>query len=196
MNKINRSGTAIILIGLSILLDNQIVIATRNNSNISHTCNQKNAQDSSVINQPKKDNIFRDTNTMSTTKTVSDVTQTSFWWAAKQFDPFNGKLIKNWFSHPQKQQINLVVNWRLWTLLDYFGRYRFVNQFGTVARKYGYSLNIFNQKDQCLASYKYNDAIVPPKWELNLLEFGRDSLQIEPQQLSNKYSHSNYFIDK
>lgn len=119
-------------------------------------------------------------NLVASTKTTSEVTQSSFWWAALQFDPFEGRLIQDWLAYPQKQQINLVVNWQLWTLLDYFGRYRFVNQFGTVARKYGYSLNIFNQKDQCLASYKYNSTSIPPKWELNLEELGRGSLPIEP----------------
>ncbi len=185
MNNLNRYGTAIILMGLSILLDNHSAIATINTTNIPPTCNQTIAQNSPVTNETEKDNIPSAPDTIGAGKSAPDATQTIFWWAAKQFDPFNGELIKNWFTHPQKQQINLVVNWRFWTLLDYFGRYRFVNQFGTVARKYGYSLNIFNQKNQCLASYKYNDASIPPKWELNLLELGRDSLSIEPQQLSN-----------
>ena len=106
--------------------------------------------------------------------------QASIWWAAKQFDPFGGNLIENWLASPQQQQINLTVNWQLWTLLDYFARYRFVNQFGTVARKYGYSLNIVNQNQQCLATYTYNSVHHPPKWELYLKKLGRDSLQAEP----------------
>ncbi len=104
----------------------------------------------------------------------------SLWWAAEQFDPFGGRLVENWLADAQVQQINLVVNWQLWTLLDYLGRYRFVNQFGTVARKYGYSLNIFNQKQQCLATYKYNNLSNPPKWEINLDQLGKNSLQVEP----------------
>jgi hypothetical protein len=108
-----------------------------------------------------------------------NTTNPSFWWATEQFDPFGGKLVRNWLAYPQAQQINLVVNWQLWTLLDYLGRYRFVNQFGTVAREYGYSLNVFNQKKQCLATYKYNSQSNPPKWELNLEKLGKDSLQIE-----------------
>lgn len=112
-------------------------------------------------------------------RSKSDTAQTSFWWAAKQFDPFNGKLVQNWLAFPQFKQINLVVNWQLWALLDYFGRYRFVNQFGTVARKYGYSLNISDREDRCLATYGYNAMSNPPKWELKLQKFGRDSLPIE-----------------
>lgn len=113
-------------------------------------------------------------------KFVPNPTQASFWWAAEQFDPFDGNLVQNWLAQPQKRQINLVVNWQLWTLLDYLGRYRFVNQFGSVARKYGYSLNIFNQKEQCLATYKYNAITNPPKWELYLEKLGQDSLQVKP----------------
>ena len=108
-----------------------------------------------------------------------ELPQASIWWAVEQFDPFDGNLIQNWLTYPQKRQINLTVNWQLWTILDYFGRYRFVNQFGTVVRKHGYSLNIFSQKEQCLASYKYNAIGKPPKWELHLEKLGKDSLQVE-----------------
>ncbi|MGD1920276.1 MAG: hypothetical protein ACFCAD_16170, partial [Pleurocapsa sp.] len=103
----------------------------------------------------------------------------SIWWAAEQFDPFDGNLIDNWLSYPQKQQINLMVDWQLWTTLDYFGRYRFVNQFGTVVRRHGYDLNVLSQKEQCLATYKYNSSSKPPKWELHLEKLGRDSLEAE-----------------
>ena len=109
-----------------------------------------------------------------------DLTPAKLWWAAEQFDPFEGKLVQNWLTHPRQKEINLVVNWQLWTLLDYLGRYRFVNQFGTVAREYGYTLNIFNQKEQCLAVYKYNAVSNPPKWELHLEKLGQDSLQVKP----------------
>jgi len=177
----NKFCTAIFFIGLFILLKNQIAIAIETTENISDSCNQAFMHDSSVINVKNTDVFLRDTEAKTTAKPLSEITQASLWWAAEQFDPFNGKLVQNWFAYPQNNQINLVVNWRLWNLLDYFGRYRFVNQFGTVTRKYGYSLNIFNQKDQCLASYKYNSLGIPPKWELNLVKFGRDSLPIEPQ---------------
>ena len=116
-----------------------------------------------------------------------ELPQASIWWAAEQFDPFEGNLVQNWLTNPQKRQINLTVNWQLWTTLDYFGRYRFVNQFGTVVRKHGYNLNIFSQKEQCLASYKYNAVSNPPKWELHLEKLGKDSLQVEN---SNEATHS------
>jgi hypothetical protein len=127
----------------------------------------------------KANDILNYTNTIASQNSASDEAQASFWWAADQFDPFHGKLVENWSASSQKQQIDLTVNWHLWILLDYFARYRFVNQFGTVARKYGYSLNIFNQQDSCLASYQYNTNVNPPKWELNLEKYGKDSFQVK-----------------
>ncbi|VEP18084.1 conserved exported hypothetical protein [Hyella patelloides LEGE 07179] len=112
---------------------------------------------------------------------VAGIIIPSLWWAKEQFDPFGGRLVKNWLTNPQIKQIDLTVNWQLWTLLDYLGRYRFINQFGTVAREYGYSLRIFNQQQQCLALYKYNDRVNPPKWEIKIEGLGEDSLQVEPE---------------
>jgi hypothetical protein len=180
----NLYGTAIIATGLSwILINNHAIynaIAKQAPDHLVNICNQIDNQDLIPSNTISIDHFVEHHNLVASTKATSDETQSSFWWAALQFDPFGGKLVQNWLAYPQKQQIDLIVNWQLWSLLDYFGRYRFVNRFGTVARKYGYSLNIFNQKDQCLASYKYNSASNPPKWELNLAELGRSSLPIEP----------------
>lgn len=111
---------------------------------------------------------------------VTGIALPSLWWARQQFDPFGGRLINNWLADPEIKQINLFVNWQLWTLLDYVGRYRFVNQFGTVARKYGYELHILNHQKQCLASYQYNLESSPPKWEINLEQSAQDSLQVQP----------------
>ena len=111
---------------------------------------------------------------------VASIAVPSLWWAIEQFDPFGGRLIDDWLTYPQIKQIDLTVNWQLWTLLDYLGRYRFINQFGTVAREYGYSLRIFNQQQQCLALYEYNERTNPPKWEITIEGLGDDSLQVEP----------------
>lgn len=111
---------------------------------------------------------------------VASIAVPSLWWAIEQFDPFGGRLIDDWLTYPQIKQIDLTVNWQLWTLLDYLGRYRFINQFGTVAREYGYSLRIFNQQQQCLALYEYNEQTNPPKWEITIEGLGDDSLQVEP----------------
>ena len=142
-------------------------LSTKANPNLVNSCEGIGDRTSPSIN-----NITRRSNSF-------NLPQKSIWWAAEQFDPFDGKLIQDWLTHSQKQQLNLTVNLQLWSLLDYFGRYRFVNQFGTVARKYGYSLNIMNQKQQCLATYKYNPVSQPPKWELKLQQLGEDSLQLD-----------------
>lgn len=106
----------------------------------------------------------------------------SLWWARQQFDPFGGRLVSDWSSNPKIRQIDLTVNWQLWTLLDYLARYRFVNQFGTVARQYGYNLRVFNQQQQCLAIYYYNQQSDPPKWEIQLEGLGQDSLPVVPTE--------------
>ena len=103
----------------------------------------------------------------------------SLWWAKEQFDPFKGRLIINWFAYPQLKQIDLFVNWQLWTILDYLQRYRLIDKIGTVAREYGYALRVFNQQKQCLATYKYNSYTNPPKWEIDFPQSDEDSLQIE-----------------
>lgn len=112
--------------------------------------------------------------------TMAGIGQPSLWWAQQQFDPFGGRLVSDWLSNPQVRQIDLTVNWQLWTLLDYLARYRFINQFGTVARQYGYNLRIFNQQQQCLAIYHYNSQSNPPKWEIQLEGLGQDSLPVVP----------------
>jgi hypothetical protein len=115
-----------------------------------------------------------------TERTISSqgLTVPSLWWAKEQFDPFNGRLIINWFAYPQLKQIDLVVNWQLWTILDYLQRYRLINKIGTVAREYGYALRVFNQQKQCLATYQYNSSTEPPKWEINFPQSEEDSLQV------------------
>ena len=159
-------------------------IATANRNSINSCEKAPNRLASSIDNITKnKLKIKQQANTSDPKHHRVNLPQRSIWWAVQQFDPFGGNLIQDWLTHPQQQQINLTVNLQLWTLLDYFGRYRFVNQFGTVTRKYGYDLNIVNKKEQCLATYKYNSISQPPKWELHLQKLGRDSLQVdEPEK--------------
>ena len=178
----NKYDEVIYLAGLLTILSTTSAIASETLTN--RLCEESLAQisieDSSK--NTKANNILEYADAIASQKSTPDAAKASFWWAAEQFDPFNGKLVQNWIASSQKQQIDMIVDWQLWTLLDYFDRYRFVNQFGTVARKYGYSLIIFNQQNRCLASYKYNPSIRPPKWELNLENYGEDSLQVEPLQ--------------
>jgi len=155
-------------------------LSTKANPNLVNGCLQiGNRSLVSINDSPAQSKIKKQSNNIARRYTSSNFPQRSIWWAAEQFDPFEGKLIQDWLTHPQKQQINLTVDLQLWSLLDYFGRYRFVNQFGAVARKYGYSLNIMNEKLHCLATYKYNSISQPPRWELKLQQLGEDSLQLD-----------------
>jgi len=183
----NIYSAATISTGLSLILINQFsfkAVAKETPDDPVDNCQQINGQVIAPTETINFNSLGDRAQLVASTKALEDLNQSSFWWAALQFDPFGGNLIQDWLTYPQKQQINLVVNWRLWSLLDYFGRYRFVNQFGTVARRHGYSLSIFNQKDRCLASYRYNSTSIPPKWELNLEKLGRASLPIESEPAS------------
>lgn len=89
----------------------------------------------------------------SNTIAAKGLTIPSLWWTDEQF---GGKLLQDWLAYQNEGRVDLVVNRQLWTLLDYIGRYRFTNNFGTVAREYGYNSRIFNQQGILLASYTCN----------------------------------------
>ncbi|HIK28211.1 MAG: hypothetical protein N3E45_01715 [Oscillatoriaceae bacterium SKW80] len=78
----------------------------------------------------------------------------SLWWADEQF---GGKLLDNWIAYVGTNEtpprVDLIVNRQLWSLLNYLERYRFVNQFGTIARNYGYNVRVFNRQGVFLAAY-------------------------------------------
>ena len=173
-----RYQQIIYLTTLFSLLTTQVAVAQNATRDTFNSCDRTLERASSTVKSVTK-------STDQENAGVDNSTQPSLWWATEQFDPFGGRLVENWLTDVKVKQVNLVVNWQLWTLLDYLGRYRFVNQFGTVARKYGYNLNIFNQKEQCLATYKYNNISTPPKWEINLEQLGKNSLQIEPTDFKN-----------
>ena len=169
--------TIICLLTICSLLAGRTASAQTEEYKVASSCEQKLDRQVLTKNNPKSNN-----NLIATQQTifVGNINLPSLWWARQQFDPFGGRLINDWLAYPEIKQINLTVNWQLWTLLDYLGRYRFVNQFGTVARKYGYELHILNHQKQCLASYQYNLDSSPPKWEINLEQSDEDSLQIKP----------------
>ncbi len=86
----------------------------------------------------------------------------SLWWAKEQF---GSKLLDNWLAYPAKgstaPRIDLVVNRQIWSLLDYVDRYEFVNNFGNVARDYGYNIRVFNYQQELLATYTCNFNVQP-----------------------------------
>jgi hypothetical protein len=86
----------------------------------------------------------------------------SIWWAKEQF---GGKLLDNWLAYPptdnRTPRIDLIVNRQIWSLLDYVERYKFVNNFGNVARDYGYNVRVFNYQQELLATYTCNFEVQP-----------------------------------
>ncbi|OCQ95967.1 hypothetical protein BCD67_23030 [Oscillatoriales cyanobacterium USR001] len=77
----------------------------------------------------------------------------SLWLTKEQF---GGKLLDRWFVEPGNNWVILIVNRQIWSLLDYLERYQFINQFGTVARNYGYNVRVCNPQGEALAVYSCN----------------------------------------
>lgn len=103
----------------------------------------------------------------------------SIWWAREQF---GGKLLDNWLAYPAKEnrtpRIDLIVNRQIWSLLDYIERYKFVNNFGNVARDYGYNVRVFNYQQELLATYTCNFEIQPRLCSTeNLDDLGKASVR-------------------
>ncbi len=101
----------------------------------------------------------------------------SLWWAREQIDPYRGRLVINWLAYSEEKRIDLIVNRQLWSLLDYLNRYRFLHQFGTVARGYEYNLRVFNQQQQCLATYTCDYTMDIPGCKIKL-DSDFDGLQL------------------
>jgi hypothetical protein len=123
-----------------------------------------------------------------TANTISptDLANPSLWWAKDQFNEFDNKLIQNWIAYRDKKRVDLVVNRQLWTLLDYLGRYSFLNKFGTVARDFKYDVRVFNERASLLATYTCNYSASLPNCQLKVFDsFGRDSL---PARRSSPFS--------
>ena len=103
----------------------------------------------------------------------------SLWWAKEQF---GGKLLDNWLAYPAKgstaPRIDMIVNRQIWSLLDYVERYEFVNNFGNVARDYGYNVRVFNYQKELLATYTCNFNVQPRLCRMgNLNALGKASVR-------------------
>src|SRR5919199_5699197 len=116
----------------------------------------------------------------SDTISPTGLTIPSLWWAKEQFA---GKLLDNWLAYPNEHRVDLVVNRQLWTLLDYIGRYSFINQLGTAAREYGYNTRVFilNQPDKALATYTCDFSAAQPVCNIRLESSGKGTLQRNTQ---------------
>jgi hypothetical protein len=85
----------------------------------------------------------------------------SLWWTRDQYAarlPLGKKLISSWLICPKTanapQHVQMVLNAQIWSLLEYFDRYEFLHQFGTVTSNNGHDLWIYSDETPLvLASY-------------------------------------------
>lgn len=87
----------------------------------------------------------------------ASLTTPSLWWTQ---DQFGGKLLENWLAYPgseeEPRRVDLIVDRQLWGLSTYLERYTFVNRFGTTAKSFGYSIRVFSDQGNPLATYICN----------------------------------------
>jgi hypothetical protein len=110
-----------------------------------------------------------------TANTISQtgVTEPSLWWAKEQFA---GKMVLNWLAYPDEGRVDVIVNRQYWSILDYIGRYSFINKFGTTARDYGYNIRVFddqqvrtpNEPVEPIATYTCNFSTEPLKCSIEV----------------------------
>jgi hypothetical protein len=82
------------------------------------------------------------------------LTPPSLWWKREQFDQ---NLLTYWLAYPAEAEIpgrvDLIVDQQLWGSYNYLQRYRFMNQFGTTARDFGYNMRVFNLQGELLGAH-------------------------------------------
>ena len=87
------------------------------------------------------------------------LTEPSLWWVRDQIaaqDKFGRRLVDSWLACPgssEPSRVDLVVNTQLWSLLDFFDRYEFIQRFGTATAGYGYNLRVLTPQGRMLAAY-------------------------------------------
>lgn len=99
-----------------------------------------------------------------TSVSQTQLTEPSLWWIRDQIraqEQYGSKFIDRWLacrSGTEPNRVDVMVNSQIWSLLDFFERYEFVNRFGTVTTGYGYNLRVFNGQGSMLAAYTCNFA--------------------------------------
>jgi hypothetical protein len=115
----------------------------------------------------------------------------SLWWTRDQYAarlPLGKKLISSWLICPKTnnapQHVQIVLNAQIWSLLEYFDRYEFLHQFGTVTSNNGHDLWIYSDETPVLAAYVCDYQAVstklPCKLELNASFSGKRGDEVFP----------------
>jgi hypothetical protein len=98
------------------------------------------------------------------------------------------KLIGSWLLCPKTnnapEHVQMVLNAQIWSLLEYFDRYEFLHQFGTVTSTNGYDLWIYSDETPVVAAYICDYQAVstklPCKLELNASFSGKRGDEVSP----------------
>jgi hypothetical protein len=115
----------------------------------------------------------------------------SLWWTRDQYAArlsLGKKLIGSWLICPKTnnapQHVQMLLNAQIWSLLEYFDRYEFLHQFGTVTSTKGYDLWIYSDETPVLAAYVCDYQAVstklPCKLELNASFSGKRGDEVFP----------------
>jgi hypothetical protein len=97
-----------------------------------------------------------------TTVQQAELTEPSLWWIRDQLaaqNKYGDRLVNGWLACSGAEEVNRVdvsVNSQLWSLLDFFDRYEFIQKFGTATTGYGYNLRVFDSQGGLLAAYTCN----------------------------------------
>jgi hypothetical protein len=89
----------------------------------------------------------------------AQLTEPSLWWIRDQLsaqNKYGESLVTGWLACSGTQEpnrVDVVVNAQIWSLLDFFDRYEFIQKFGTATTGYGYNLRVFNPQGGMLAAY-------------------------------------------
>jgi hypothetical protein len=92
----------------------------------------------------------------------AELTEPSLWWIRDQLaaqNKYGDRLVNGWLACAgveEPNRVDVVVNAQLWSSLDFFDRYEFIQKFGTATTGYGYNLRVFDPQGSILAAYTCN----------------------------------------
>ncbi|MCU0550439.1 MAG: hypothetical protein MUC48_13910 [Leptolyngbya sp. Prado105] len=92
----------------------------------------------------------------------AELSEPSLWWIRDQLaaqNKYGDRLVDGWLActgTEEPNRVDVVVNAQLWSLLDFFDRYEFIQKFGTATTGYGYNLRVFDPQGGMLAAYTCN----------------------------------------
>jgi hypothetical protein len=82
------------------------------------------------------------------------LTPPSLWWTEEQF---NEVPLSYWLAYEgtatEPRRVDLVVDQQIWNNSNYLQRYAFMNQYGTAAKEFGYSMRVFDLRGELLGAH-------------------------------------------